>query len=131
MEQAAKPPARGTLLVVDDDPMMLRAVERLLRERWEVAVARHPEEALNLLLGGRRFDAILCDMWMPAMTGMDLHQEIARTMPEQAARMVFASGGGLPSRLSNFTKTHPHIDKPFCAEDLEQILEAFLRPTRP
>ena len=50
-------------------------------------------EALALVLEGKRFDLILCDLMMPVMTGMDLHAELLIVAPDQAARMVFMTGG--------------------------------------
>lgn len=45
--------------------------------------------ALRLLEKREQFDLTLCDLMMPAMTGMELHDELSRLDSSQAARMSF------------------------------------------
>lgn len=74
---------------------------------------------LNLLLAGRRFDAILSDLYMP-VDGQALHAQVYRISPTQAARMIFITGGGLPERLEEFARTHIVLTKPL--DDVEELL---------
>jgi DNA-binding NarL/FixJ family response regulator len=39
-----------------------------------------------------RFDVIVSDVVMPGMTGVDLHDALARQMPEYMGRIVFMTG---------------------------------------
>ena len=48
---------------------------------------------MDTIARGERFDAILCDLMMPGMTGMDLHEALSRLAPEQASRVVVLTGG--------------------------------------
>jgi CheY-like chemotaxis protein len=48
-----------------------------------------PMRALDLILTGARFDAVVCDVMMPGMSGIDLHERVALERPDIAARFVF------------------------------------------
>jgi CheY-like chemotaxis protein len=65
---------------------------------------------------------------MPEMTGIDLYEELHRAAPEQAARMVFLSGGAFTARAQAFLKRVPnaHLEKPFTMEDLHALIGALL-----
>ncbi len=84
-------PAR--ILVVDDEPLVTQALARLLSMKHHVDAAGGGREALSRLLSGERYDVILCDISMPDITGLDVYDEVARQLPEQAARIVFVTGG--------------------------------------
>jgi CheY-like chemotaxis protein len=79
--------------VVDDEALIGSALAQLLADDYDVVATTSPREALERLLRGQRFDAILCDVCMPEMSGLDLHGEIARRAPAQARRMIFMTGG--------------------------------------
>lgn len=106
---------RGTILVVDDEPMIAKAIERMLSAEHDVTILGSAEVALQAITSGARFDVILCDLMMPQMTGMDLHAALARAVPEQADRMVFLTGGAFSSRARAFVEQVPNpcIEKPF------------------
>lgn len=58
-----------TLLVVDDEPLNLAVLSRLLQPSYRVLGARSGASALALLAGGQMPDLILLDVMMPAMDG--------------------------------------------------------------
>ncbi len=84
---------RHRVLVVDDEPLMCSGLARVLAGDCDVVTTTSAREALNGLLQGQRYDAILCDVSMPEMSGVDFHGEIARRMPGQAGRVIFMTGG--------------------------------------
>jgi CheY-like chemotaxis protein/anti-sigma regulatory factor (Ser/Thr protein kinase) len=114
---------RGCVLVVDDEPMMGSTLTRILGAHDVVAVGS-AREALALLDAGRRFDVVLCDLVMPGMSGVDLHAELARRLPDAARRMVFLSGGALTPAARAFVAAGSHevIDKPFDAAALRVLV---------
>ena len=63
--------ARARLLVVDDEPGMLRAVERVLTPLYDVRTARLPSQALEIAATAR-FDLGILDVRMPEMDGFAL-----------------------------------------------------------
>jgi CheY-like chemotaxis protein len=67
------------VLVVDDNPMFCRILERLLkRERFEVSFAENGRAALDTLLGLVSFmpRVIICDLHMPEMNGKEFVQNL-------------------------------------------------------
>ncbi len=86
-------PHVGRVLVIDDEPLLGDAVSLLLSEWHHVDAVTSAKDALGRLLGGARYDIILCDVMMPEMLGIDFHDEVARTLPAQARRIVFVTGG--------------------------------------
>ena len=114
---------RKKLLVIEDEPTLARAFQRMLRSMHEVTVTLSGREALDKLQGGEKFDAILCDLLMPEMTGMDLHDEIRRQFPGLEQRIIFMTGGAFTPRAREFLNavTNPYLSKPF---DLRRVAEA-------
>lgn len=113
-----------SVLVVDDDPFVGRAISRLLRARHSVTLAKGGAEALKLL-ENRSFDVILCDVMMPSMTGMELYQEVQRRDPRAASRFVFITGGAFTPEARSFLaeSNTPCLQKPFSPKELTQALE--------
>jgi CheY-like chemotaxis protein len=83
---------RPRILVVDDEPSILSVIRRLLRDTCEVFVAGSPVEALELAAGGASFDAVLCDVCMPEMTGAEFKAAVKRISPSLADRFVWMTG---------------------------------------
>jgi len=108
------------VLVIDDEPLVAQMVRRTLEDACEVVVRHSAEEALELLDAGEVFDAVLTDLMMPGLDGIELHAELRRRHPEVLARLLFLSGGATNARARTFLSM-PGIrwlDKPFRAEEL-------------
>ncbi len=114
----------GRVLVVDDEPMIVKAVERTLSGEHEVISAGSGEEVLRRVRAGERFDVILCDLMMPQMTGMELHAELERTVAEQAHRMIFLTGGAFTTYARGFLDEVPNqrLEKPFDTAHLRAMI---------
>ena len=71
---------------------------------------------------------VVTDVRMPEMTGMDLHRELSRVAPEQAARMIFLTGGAFTpaGRLFLSATSREHIEKPFDPANLRAIVRRHL-----
>jgi signal transduction histidine kinase/CheY-like chemotaxis protein len=99
--------ARRRVLVVDDEPMMGRAVARLLGDAHEVSAVTSAAQALALLEGGERYHLVLCDLMMPDTTGMDFARLLAAASPQMAARLVFMTGGAFTPAAEQFLESRP------------------------
>jgi response regulator RpfG family c-di-GMP phosphodiesterase len=75
-----------TILVVDDDPLNLKMLERLLRREFKVLTAQDGKRALEIL-ETEHIALILTDHQMPEMSGIELLQK-CRQINEQMVRMV-------------------------------------------
>ena len=84
--------ATGRLLLVDDDAGALQAMQRVLRDAgYEVFTADNGNEGLKeFFRAGGRFDLVLTDQSMPAMTGMEMAERILENLPD--ARVVICTG---------------------------------------
>jgi len=113
-------PGRARVLVVDDELPLASMLQRLLEDEHEVHVTTTAHEALVLLTSGAEFDVVLCDLLMPAMSGMDLYRELKRERPGLENRMVFMTGGAFTPRAAEFLTlvSNRRIEKPF---DLSQV----------
>jgi PAS domain S-box-containing protein len=120
---------RGRILVVDDEPLVIRTVKRILSKEHDLVVTVAATEALALCASGEKFDLILCDLMMPEMTGMDLHRELSLVAPEQADRMIFVTGGAFTEKARRFLSETPkeHLEKPFASANLRAIVQRYLR----
>jgi CheY-like chemotaxis protein len=117
------PPTRGLrILVIDDEPLVTRAIGRRLKEH-EMTAAVSGAEALALLDGGAAFDAILCDVMMPELTGMDVYDLISERHPRMLGRIIFMTGGMFTERAARFRETvqNSFLSKPL---DVRQVRQA-------
>ncbi len=126
----AAPSTRAKVLVIDDEPIVGRAVRRVLQAQHDVTAVTSARAALDLIAAGEYFNLILCDLMMPQMTGMELHEHLTATAPAIAARMVFLTGGAFTPAARNFLDriTNPCFEKPFEAEQLRQLAARSTEP---
>ena len=94
------PPPRFKVLVVDDEPAIRRAQARILKD-FEV-VQKAPEEALEVLTASADFDAIVCDMLMPGVDGVDVYRRLETHAPHLCGRIIFLTGGVFTERAERF-----------------------------
>ena len=118
------PVRRARVLAVDDDAQFLRTIARVLGRENEVVQAGGGREALERLSSGEKFDAILCDLMMPEMTGMDLHAELCRIAPGEAAAMIFLTGGTFTPEAQAFLESvpNPRLSKPFDLKEMRRTV---------
>jgi CheY-like chemotaxis protein len=119
---APSAPRLGRILIVDDEPLVGRLVERAIGRHHHVTVMTTGKEALARFVAGETFDLILCDLMMPEITGMDLYARVLALFPEQAARMVFLTGGAFTARARAFLADRPFLEKPFDLRALEALV---------
>ncbi|HEX3764420.1 MAG TPA: ATP-binding protein [Kofleriaceae bacterium] len=127
---APAPPAalpaspRHQVAIVDDDPMVGEALRRALARDNEVCVFAEARHVLDRIATGKRFDAIVSDVMMPTMTGLDLLDELERVEPDQAARLIFITGGVFSDetrrRLDQIAT--PRLDKPVVLGELRTLI---------
>jgi PAS domain S-box-containing protein len=115
---------RARILVIDDEPMLIRALVRILGAVHEVTGKTDARAALALIESGERYDVILCDLMMPGMSGMAFYERLQEVAPEMARRVVFASGGAFTPKAQVFfeTCTNPRIDKPLDPVALRELI---------
>jgi DNA-binding NtrC family response regulator len=76
------PKYRGSILLVDDEEKILKALGRALRDEGHEVLETTSPRAGERLLAERPFDVLLVDNVMPQLSGLDLIREYVRTTPE-------------------------------------------------
>jgi PAS domain S-box-containing protein len=119
---------RLRILVVDDEPLLVNTLAKMLAPHATVVPETVPERALELALGAQEFDVVVCDVMMPGLTGIDLHERLLRDKPDLAARFVFITGGAYTPRTRDYLERahNPRLFKPF---DVAELLDAIARVT--
>jgi signal transduction histidine kinase/CheY-like chemotaxis protein len=111
---------RGSVLIVDDEPLLLKMLSSVLAPEHDVICEPRAENVLERVRRGERFDAIVCDLMMPQMTGMELHAELEKVAPDQAKAMLFMTGGAFTPKARAFVDAHGAavLEKPLDARTL-------------
>ncbi|HTA19573.1 MAG TPA: ATP-binding protein, partial [Polyangia bacterium] len=116
---------RARVLAIDDEPQVLRSIQRALGAH-EVVVADCGREALSRLDTDSAFDVILCDLMMGDMSGMELHAKLRDRSSELAGRVVFMTGGVFTDGARDFLAgvSNVCIEKPFDLVALRAMVAA-------
>ncbi len=128
------PPARTTsqrarVLVVDDEIAIGKAIRRILVSDHDVTLESDARVALDRLLH-ETFDVVFCDLMMPNMSGMDFFDALAQRSPEQAARVVFLTGGAFSPGSAEFLRESQNVCllKPFSREAVSAVVRNMIAP---
>jgi signal transduction histidine kinase/CheY-like chemotaxis protein len=116
---------RRRVMAIDDEALLLKAYRRMLGDFHFVETALGGVEALRELERDAGYDVILCDLQMPEMSGMGLHEAVRARWPALADRFVFVTGGAFSPDAKRFLEeaTCAVIQKPFRVEDLLALID--------
>ena len=110
------------VLVVEDDPDLLRALADLLAsDGYSVLAARHGLEALGYLRGGARPSVILLDLMMPIMNGWQFRYEQRQDSELASIPVIVVSAAGDSQQHAEWLEANRYIRKPI---DLDVLLDA-------
>ena len=117
-------PRRARVLEVDDEPMLCVSIKRALSADFEVMATSASSQARDWIAAGERFDAIVCDVMMPEMSGVDFHSELSSQQPQLASQIIFLTGGAFTLCARQFLDriSNPRLDKPFDSERLRGLV---------
>ena len=119
MSTEAAAPSQPTILVVDDEPVVLSALKQTLeREGFHVVACASPLKALSIL-HERDFSVIISDQRMPEMLGLDFLIE-SRTIRPNASRILVTAVLALPTIVDAINKGEifRFVAKPWLREEL-------------
>src|SRR5260370_41289683 len=106
------------ILIVDDEPANLRALERIFRNGHSVLTAQSGPEALALL---EQHDValLISDQRMPGMTGIELVQKTVQLRPHMVRILLtgYTDGGTLIEAI-NCGHVYKYVTKPWTNDDL-------------
>jgi two-component system response regulator FlrC len=119
---------RATILVVDDEPQMRKAMAAVLtRMGHTVLEAEHGEGALGVL-ESTKVELIVTDLNMPVMTGSEFLSKLRERENKTPVVMITAYGTIVQAVEAMKNGAFDFITKPFAAEDLETAVYRALRP---
>jgi PAS domain S-box-containing protein len=121
--------ARGRVLVVDDEPSLVATMRLLLGTDHDIVTATGGRQALEILHEDHRFDAVLTDLMMADLSGMDLYETVRERYPRLERRFLFMTGGAFTSRAQQFVKATRarFIEKPFAEDELMNAIDSVIR----
>ncbi len=128
---AGRVPTAGTdprVLVIDDEPLLGQTLKLGLEGSFSVELEALGEVALERLLGGERFDLILCDLSLPNLSGIEIYQQLTELRPELLPRFVLMTGGAVTDEARDFVASYTGaiLHKPFRLMELEAVAARIL-----
>jgi signal transduction histidine kinase/CheY-like chemotaxis protein len=121
-------PRARRILLIDDEAAVGRALEPLLAPETEVVFEQRAGDALARLARGEWFDAIVCDLMMPEINGIELYAHLADVAPDCRNRIIFMTGGAFTPDARAFLDQldRPHLAKPFSELELRHAIDGIL-----
>jgi DNA-binding NtrC family response regulator len=117
---------REDLLVVDDEPQMLIAVNETLRRRgYSVTTAGSGIEALRRLRE-KYYQLVITDMRMPEVSGLDLLRKVKNLAPQTPVILLTAYGTVQNAVEAMREGAFDYLLKPFSSESLENVVRRAL-----
>ena len=114
---------RGTVLVVDDDPLVLTSTAAMLEDLGYAPIeAVGGQDALERLHEGAQIDLVITDYAMPGMTGLQLAQELHRSRP----RLPVLLATGYAELHGKDSAGVEYLAKPFRQEELVRAIDRCL-----
>jgi CheY-like chemotaxis protein len=124
--------AHKHILIVDDDPLILRTMQVILEDKYIVTMAVGGQNALDLLQrDSGLFDLIICDLNMPDVNGANLYLQLFEKHVGLENRIIFMTGGVFSSFMQTFCNANINtcLIKPFEAKELKEAVDHFFSTT--
>jgi len=114
-------------LVVDDEPVVARAMRRMLPNH-EVSIVLDARHALTSFEQTGPYDVVVCDLMMPDISGADLYVQASDRWPDLRNRFLFITGGAVTPKAQELLQ-HPDtrfLHKPVQSDELQAMVEAIV-----
>lgn len=116
------------LLIVDDEPDMLKLLSMIIREKtpYEVTTTNNPLEALDFVKKGG-FDMVIADLKMPGLDGIELLDAVKR-VDQDIPVIIITAYGTVESAVETIEKGgFDFITKPFRKEQILMTIDKALK----
>jgi CheY-like chemotaxis protein len=123
----------GTILVIDDEPSVIRALTGLLRrDGYHVGTASNGRHAM-VQLQEQPYDVIVCDLHMPDLDGPAFYALLTRAYPALCQRVIFLTGDtrGAASRTFLTQCGRPWLRKPSPIATIRRAIQDVLQASPP
>ncbi len=124
----AEPIQRRRILLIDDERPLVEAYALLLEKHYEVVTATNGEDALARLNEPGVFDAVICDLVMPGVSGMGVFAWLEVHRPELVDRLIWMTGGAVGEDARAFLDNTANLvlKKPVDIHHLRGLLQGLL-----
>jgi CheY-like chemotaxis protein len=123
----------ASVLLIDDDMTVLSGYRRQLQnEDVSVEFALSGAQALRRLLSDNPPDAVICDMLLPDVSGMEVYERAVAAEPSYRQRFAVATGASMMPEVAAFLVTFkgPVLEKPIQPAQLSAALRTCLSGVR-
>ena len=118
------------IFVVDDEPAVRESLRRALElEAYEVELAADGEEAIRQLEGNDQPDAVILDILMPGVDGLEVCRRL-RSAGNEVPVLMLTARAEVDNRVAGLDAgADDYLPKPFALAELLARLRALLRRT--
>ena len=116
--------SRKKILCVDDEPINLLILKKILGRKHEVITAKQGENALTELEKDPEIGLIITDMNMPGMTGLEFIREAKKQFTNKKFFML--SGYAITDEIQEALDTgliYEYFQKPADSKQIDVVLE--------
>ncbi|MFA6451412.1 MAG: response regulator [bacterium] len=117
-----------TLLVIDDDESVLKVNVRILRQLGYAVYSSSSGPAAVKMYKEQQKEiaAVLSDMIMPEMSGLDVHKELVKINPEVKFIIVSGYSNNIKKDVLKALGVNAYISKPFAINELNNTVRKVL-----
>ncbi|MCF6154660.1 MAG: sigma-54-dependent Fis family transcriptional regulator [Candidatus Brocadia sp.] len=118
---------KSKILIVDDEKLMRVSLEdKLVKEGYAVTCLSNATEGLRVLQS-TNFDAVITDLRLPKMDGIDFLKEIKKSSPDMVVIIMTAYGSIESAVTAMKAGAYDYVTKPFSLEELMIKLQKALK----
>jgi len=121
------------ILLLDDNYGVLNAMARSLGKSHTITTSTQARSSLTRIFEGERFDAVLCDLTMPDMSGIAFYMMLRERCPAQAERVILLSGNLDAPAVQVFLSKIPNFRfaKPWNIAEIKSAIEELVARGEP
>lgn len=111
---------RCQVLIIDDEPIMRKLLEQILKERYEVISLENGKEALEWMYSGNIPDLVVADLNMPEINGFEYIRRVRESGFFKDLPLIVLSGEESSAERIKSLKlgANDYLVKPFNPEEL-------------
>jgi DNA-binding response OmpR family regulator len=121
------------ILVIDDDAIIRRIITRqLTRQGYDVEVAPDGESGLEAVDSGQIFDAVICDLFLPGIDGIEVVRRLRTGHPAEELPILMLTGDGAETTRHEALSCGASLflTKPFSSHEILSALHALFDSRR-
>lgn len=117
----SQPARKPRVFIIDDETRIVHVFGKLFDNGWDVSTESDPIVALAHLITSVEYDAIILDVVMANLNGINLYLELERKAKNRCKRIIYITGNADP--LEDWFRDHGllWIEKPFIGGRMKQL----------